>query len=156
MFDLFSIGTSKSNLVLDKKADFTPQNFFGELKGQTLPWSFQRTIVKSEMEKKRKKNLRCPEFCFALSHAAKPKECDKQLCLIPPLWSSKPGPGQRAALLTFTLRSGLLFLPPVRLLAAFLSQATISPRNSSKSPLSPSPSRTSQSRRSDGQTQVWK
>lgn len=55
MFDLFSIGTSKSNLVLGKKADFTPQNFFRELKGQTLPQPFQRTIVKSEMEKKRKK-----------------------------------------------------------------------------------------------------
>lgn len=55
MFDLFSIGTSKSNLVLDKTADFTPQNFIGELKGQTLPQPFQRTTVKSEMEKKRKK-----------------------------------------------------------------------------------------------------
>lgn len=66
MFDLFSIGTSKSNLVLDKTADFTPQNFFGELKGQTLPWSFQRTIVKSEMEKKRKKKSQMPRIllCF--------------------------------------------------------------------------------------------
>lgn len=54
MFDWFSIGTSKSNLVLGKKADFTPQNFFRELKGQTFAQPFQRTIVKSEMEKKKK------------------------------------------------------------------------------------------------------
>lgn len=75
--------------MLGKKAYFTPQNFFRELEGQTFPQLFQRT----EKEKKGKKKLRCLEFCFVLSHAAKPKQSlrsktNKHLCSIPPFTES--------------------------------------------------------------------
>lgn len=74
MFDLFSIGTSKSNLVLGKKADFTPTELFQGTERSNPSPTISEDNSQIRDGKDKKKNLRCTEFCFALSHAAKPKQ----------------------------------------------------------------------------------
>lgn len=81
-----------------QKGRFHPTEFFQGI-GRSNPTpaiSEDNSQVRKGKEKKRKKKkktLRCQEFCFVLSHAAKPKqslrsEINKQLCSIPPLLQS--------------------------------------------------------------------